>query len=166
MHSRRSCTRAFPVLMMLMPLQLHSVYHNPSCDGCARDAEENWMRKKNLVKTCQRKILSVIYTHRHSGKHFPGGAENICPENNNLPKLHRSPQLNIHCVLNIFSPLRIFEQLALALKNRVCPENFHCIEYTFYKTFLTFEASTNCREIGKVGRRLSLRSEPALNVGK
>ena len=27
---------------------------------------------------------------------------------------------------------RIFEQLALALKNRVCPENFHCIEYTCY----------------------------------
>jgi len=32
--------------------------------------------------------------------------------------------------LNIFSPFRIFEQLALALKNRVCPI-FHCIEYIF-----------------------------------
>jgi len=31
----------------------------------------------------------------------------------------------------------IFEQLTLALKNRVCPENFHCIEYTF--TFRIFE---------------------------
>jgi len=55
LHSRRSCTRAFPVnwqpryLMMLTPLQLPSVYHNPSCDGCARDAEENRMRKKSLV---------------------------------------------------------------------------------------------------------------------
>jgi len=27
---------------------------------------------------------------------------------------------------------RIFEQLELALKNRVFPEIFHCIEYTFY----------------------------------
>jgi len=34
------------------------------------------------------------------------------------------------------------------------------------KTFPTFRASTKCREIGKVGRRLSLRLEPALNVGK
>ena len=34
--------------------------------------------------------------------------------------------------MKIFSPFRIFEQLALALKNRVCPENFHCIEYSFY----------------------------------
>jgi len=28
---------------MLTPLQLPSVHHNPSCDGCARDAEENRM---------------------------------------------------------------------------------------------------------------------------
>jgi len=34
--------------------------------------------------------------------------------------------------LKIFSPLRIFEKLALALKNRVCPKIFHCIEYIFY----------------------------------
>jgi len=34
---------------MLTALQLPSVYHNPSCDGCARDAEENQMRKKILV---------------------------------------------------------------------------------------------------------------------
>jgi len=27
--------------MVLTPLQLPSVQHNPSCDGCARDAEEN-----------------------------------------------------------------------------------------------------------------------------
>jgi len=29
MHSRRSRTRAFPVLMLLTPLQLPSVYHRP-----------------------------------------------------------------------------------------------------------------------------------------
>ena len=34
-----------------------------------------------------------------------------------------------YTVLEIFSPFRIFEQLALALKKRVCPEIFHCIEY-------------------------------------
>jgi len=55
MHSRRSRTRVLSINWqtryetMLTPLQLRSVYHNPSCDGCARDAEENRMRKKSLV---------------------------------------------------------------------------------------------------------------------
>jgi len=40
---------ATPVSMMLSLLQLPSVYHNSACDGCARDAEENQMRKKSLV---------------------------------------------------------------------------------------------------------------------
>jgi len=35
--------------MMLTPLQLLSVYDNPSCDGCTRDAEENRMQNKNWV---------------------------------------------------------------------------------------------------------------------
>jgi len=35
--------------MMLTPLQLPAVYHNPSCDGNARDAEENRMRERSLV---------------------------------------------------------------------------------------------------------------------
>jgi len=34
--------------------------------------------------------------------------------------------------LKICSPFTIFEQLAVALKKQSCPENFHCIEYTFY----------------------------------
>ena len=34
-----------------------------------------------------------------------------------------------YAVFKIFSRFRIFEQLALALKNRDCPEIFHCIEY-------------------------------------
>jgi len=41
MYSRRSRTCAFPVLMMLTPLQLPSVYHNPSCKACARDADSS-----------------------------------------------------------------------------------------------------------------------------
>jgi len=49
MHSRRSRTLAFPFLMMFTPLQLLFVYHNLSFDGYARDAEENRIRKKNLV---------------------------------------------------------------------------------------------------------------------
>jgi len=49
MYSQRSRTRVFPVLMMLTPLQLPVVYHNLSCDGCAHDAEENQLRKENLV---------------------------------------------------------------------------------------------------------------------
>jgi len=35
------------VLKMLTPLQLPTVHQNYSCDGCARDAEENRMRKKS-----------------------------------------------------------------------------------------------------------------------
>jgi len=34
---------------MLTPLQLSSVHHKPSCDRCARDTEENRMRKESLV---------------------------------------------------------------------------------------------------------------------
>jgi len=37
--------------MTLTPLQLPSVHHNPSCDGCARDDEDNRMRKRSLVDT-------------------------------------------------------------------------------------------------------------------
>jgi len=58
------------------------------CTWCWREsnAQEEFGRQ-NVAK----EILSVIYyTHRHAGRHFAGGAENICPENNNLPKLHRS----------------------------------------------------------------------------
>jgi len=40
--------------------------------------------------------------------------------------------LNIFTVLNILFIFRIFEQPALALKSRGGPENFHCIESTFY----------------------------------
>jgi len=38
----------------------------------------------------------------------------------------------IHCIECIFI-LQNFEQLALALKNRVCPENFHCIEIRIFE---------------------------------
>jgi len=38
----------------------------------------------------------------------------------------------IHCIEYIFFVIQNFEQLALALKNRVCPEIFYSIEYTFY----------------------------------
>jgi len=37
------------VLMMLSPLQLPSVHHDPSCDGCAGDAEQNQMRNRSVV---------------------------------------------------------------------------------------------------------------------
>jgi len=76
------------------------------------------------------------------------------------PKLYESPQVNIHWIYsikNIFTvqdfwatlrlpskidfSLKIFTVLnchsrflsnsALTLENRVCPENFHCIQYTF-----------------------------------
>ena len=45
-----------------------------------------------------------------------------CPEKQSCPKL---------TVLNIFFTFRIFELPVLSLKNRVCPEIFHCIEISF-----------------------------------
>jgi len=39
--------------------------------------------------------------------------------------------LNFFTVLKYFLSFMIFEQLALAMKT-VCPEIFHCIEFTFY----------------------------------
>ena len=58
------------------------------------------------------------------------------------PNYTDHPQVDIqyteYTVLKIFSPFRIFEQLSLALKNRVCPEIFHCMEYIFnHSGFLT-----------------------------
>jgi len=42
-----------------------------------------------------------------------------------------SPEI-FHCIEYIFYHLGFLSNFALALKNRVCPENFHCIEHTFY----------------------------------
>jgi len=43
--------------------------------------------------------------------------------------------------LKIFSLFKIFEQRALALRNRVFPENFHCIEYiSYHSRFLSNSA--------------------------
>jgi len=47
--------------MMLTPLQLPFVHYNPCCDGCARDAEENRMRKESIVE----KNISKEKTERH-----------------------------------------------------------------------------------------------------
>ena len=47
-------------------------------------------------------------------------------------------------VLNIFFTFWIFEQPVLSLKNRMCPEIFHCIEYTFY--IQDFWATCACPE--------------------
>jgi len=48
--------------------------------------------------------------------------------------LHGSPpsEYTLNTLLKYFSPYRISEQLALTLKNRICPEIFHCIGYTFH----------------------------------
>ena len=45
--------------MMLTPLQLLYVHPNPSCDGCARDVEENRMRKKTWKKKKKRPVMDV-----------------------------------------------------------------------------------------------------------
>jgi len=41
--------------MMLTPLQLSSVHHNPSCDGCARNAEE---KKENAKRELGRQNIT------------------------------------------------------------------------------------------------------------
>jgi len=50
----------------------------------------------------------------------------------------------IHCIEYIFSIIQNFGQLALALKNRVCPEIFHRIEIFFI--FQDFWATFACPE--------------------
>ena len=59
--------RLFVTLVMLFtPLQLPYVHYYPSCGGCARDTEENRMRKESLVeKNVAKERLSVIYTFRY-----------------------------------------------------------------------------------------------------
>ena len=61
-----------------------------------------------------------------------------CPEKQSVPR--------IHCIEYIFSILIIqnFEELALALKNRVCPEIFHCIDIFFI--FQDFWETCACPE--------------------
>jgi len=50
------------LVMMLTSLQLLSVHYNPSSDGCARDAEQNRMRKESLVnKRSQEKTERHLY---------------------------------------------------------------------------------------------------------
>ena len=57
-----------------------------------------------------------------------------CPEKQSVPW--------IHCIEYIFFIIQNFEQHALALKNRICPENFHCIEIFFI--FQHFWATSAC----------------------
>ena len=53
-----------------------------------------------------------------------------CPENQSLSW--------IHCMEYIFFNIQNFEQLALALKNRVSPKIFHCIEiFYIFSGFLS-----------------------------
>jgi len=48
-----------------------------------------------------------------------------------------------YTVLKLFSLFRIFEQHALVFKNRVFPQNFHCIEYiSYHSRFLSNSALT------------------------
>jgi len=46
--------------------------------------------------------------------------------------------------LKIFSPFSIFEQLTLALKNRVFPENFNCIDHVLNILFIIQEFWATC----------------------
>jgi len=52
----------------------------------------------------------------------------------------------IHCAEDrpIFFIIQNFEQLPLAVKNRICPKNFHCIEIFFI--FQDFWATCACPE--------------------
>jgi len=59
MHSRLSRTSAFPVSNDATLLQMPSVYHYLSCDGFARDAEENWSTKRSQEKTERHLYLSI-----------------------------------------------------------------------------------------------------------
>ena len=64
----------------------------------------------------------------------------------------------IHCIEYIFFIIQNFEQSALALKNRICPEIFYCIEIFFiFQDFLATWASPDnrvCPEFFKRGGSL------------
>ena len=96
------------------------------------------------MKICD-KVSVPALKHRRTGRHFTEGEEKIALKITIFPKNKQFAQLTritpnwtywiftAHTVYwKIFSPFRIFQQLALALRNRVCPEIFHCIEYTSY----------------------------------
>jgi len=44
------------------PLQLPSVHHNPHCDRCVCDGEENKMQREFGQQNIGKEILSIIYT--------------------------------------------------------------------------------------------------------
>ena len=60
----------------------------------------------------------------------------VCPEKQSVPW--------IHCIEYIFFTIQNCEQHALALKNRICTEIFHCIEIFFI--FQNFWATWACPE--------------------
>jgi len=52
--------------MMLTPLQLPSVYHNPTCNGCARDADSSERRKRLLLYCCESKVETLSRGYKNS----------------------------------------------------------------------------------------------------
>jgi len=51
---------------MLTPLQLPSVYHNPTCNGCARDADSSELRKRLLLYCCESKVETLSRGYKNS----------------------------------------------------------------------------------------------------
>ena len=73
-----------------------------------------------------------------------------CPEKQSVPW--------IHCIEYIFFIIQNFEQPALALKNRICPGIFHCIEIflsfrIFEQLVLALKTEFSLNFSGRGGRR-------------
>ena len=82
-------------------------------------------------------VLNILFTFRVlSNERLPWKTEGAL-KNRGCPE---------YAVLNMYFLLfRVFEQLALALKNTVYPEIFHCIEYVFF-IIQDFWATCACPE--------------------
>jgi len=91
------------------------------CTWCWRESNaQEESGRQNVAK----EILSVIYTHRHAGRHFAGGAGNICPENSNFPKLHRSPPIEYTLCIEHFFTVQDFWATCACPQKQSLPWNF------------------------------------------
>jgi len=96
-------------------LNIYIFYHSEFWTTCACTEKQSLPRNFSLH-------WNIFY--------LSGFLSNLC-----LP--WKQSLLWIHCIEYIFFIIQNFEQPALVLKNRICPEIFHCIE--IFLTFRIFE---------------------------
>ena len=92
---------------------------------------------EQLALALKKQRVPWIHSNEYIFLYYSGFLSNL-----RLP--WKTVALDIFTVLKYFLSFRTFEQPALALTKQSCPENFHCIEYTFY--IQDFWATCACPE--------------------